>query len=93
MEHNQYLMLSPLSSLTITEATAKHINKHDKAKDVANQAVDMKMKKYQSTHDDMSNQPNIRFFVAVVTTQGALSKDFKLLLKYLANLNLQNIAS
>ena len=79
-----------LIDVTMIEATGKHVKRHDKAEDVANQAVEIKMKKYQSTHD-MSNQPNIKFFIAATTTQGALSKDFKKLLKYLVNLYPENI--
>ena len=76
--------------VTIAEATSKYIKSHDKAEDAANQAADIKMKKYMSTHN-MTNKPNIKFVIAAVTTQGALSKGFKKLLKYATSFYPENI--
>ena len=39
----------------------------------------------------MTTSPNVKFFIASVTTQGALSKDFKKLLKYLVNAYPENM--
>ena len=76
----------------MTEATAKFIKSHSKAEEPANQAANVKMKKYTSTHN-MNTPPtsNVNFFIASATTQGALSKDFKLLLKYLVKSYPENL--
>ena len=65
---------------------------HSKAEEPANQAANVKMKKYTSTHN-MNTPPtsNVKFFIASATTQGALSKDFKLLLKYLVKAYPENL--
>ena len=81
-----------LIDVTMTEATAKFIKSHSKAEEPANQAANVKMKKYTSTHN-MNTPPtsNVKFFIASATTQGALSKDFKLLLKYLVKSYPENL--
>ena len=76
--------------VTMTEATAKCVKPHDNAEDVANQAAVVKFKKYCSTHN-MTNRPNVQFHIASTTTEGALSKGFKKLLKDLVNIYPANI--
>ena len=52
----------------MTEATAKFIKSHDKAEDPANQAAEVKMKKYSSTHDMNTSPNNVKLFIASATT-------------------------
>ena len=47
----------------MTEATAKFIKSHSKAEEPANQAANIKMKKYTSTHNTLHHLPVMSNFL------------------------------
>ena len=65
----------------MTEATAKFIKSHEKAEDAANQAAEVKMKKYTTTHNmttyqyDRNNLPHCNKFCTIRGAWDATEND------------------
>jgi hypothetical protein len=72
-----------LVDVTMCEPMAKYIKSHDVAEQAANQAGDIKWKKYQqffNINDDADSRGLL--YIAATTTKAAISKEFKKLIKH-----------